>query len=161
MAHRAEIGIADFMRSTLAMWLLFSALLSYAQTSSRSTPVGRWKTVDDATNRVTSIVVIWEENGKLNGRIEKLIEPDPRYPDPRCVRCDGELKDSPVIGLQILWNLRKDGARWTGGTVLDPNNGKMYRCFVVVEDGGKRLRVRGFIGSSLVGRTQYWLREGK
>ena len=159
MGHLAEIGIEDFMRSTLAMWLLFSTLLSSAQTSSRSTPVGRWKTVDDATNRVKSIVVIWEENGKLNGRIEKLIEPDPQYPDPRCVRCDGEFKDRPVIGLRILWDLRKDGERWTGGKVLDPNNGKTYKCFVVVEDGGNRLRVRGFIGSSLFGRTQYWLRE--
>jgi uncharacterized protein (DUF2147 family) len=161
IGHRAEIGIADFMRSTLVMWLLFSTPLLSAQTSSPLTPVGRWKTVDDATNRVKSIVVIWEENGKLNGRIERLIEPDPQYPDPRCVRCAGEFKDRPVIGLRILWDLRKDGERWIGGKVLDPNNGKTYKCFVVIEDGGKRLRVRGFIGSSFVGRTQYWLREGE
>ena len=161
IGHRAEIGIADFMRSTLAMWLLLSTLLSFAQTSPRSTPVGRWKTVDEVTKKVKSIVGIWEENGKLNGRIERLVEPDPQYPDPRCVRCDGELKDRPVIGLRILWDLRKDGERWTGGKVLDPNNGRTYRCFVVVEDGGNRLMVRGFIGSSLVGRTQYWLREAE
>jgi len=153
-------GVEGFMRSTLATWLfLSSTLLSSAQTSSRSTPVGRWKTVDEATNKVKSIVVIWEENGKLNGRIERLIEPDPQYPDPRCVRCDGDFKNKPVIGLRILWDLRQDGERWTGGKVLDPNNGKTYKCFLVVEDGGKRLKVRGFIGSSLVGRTQYWLRD--
>ena len=159
MGHMSKIAIEAFMRLTFAMCLLFSTLLACAQTSSRSTPVGKWKTVDDATNTVKSIVVIWEENGKLNGRIEKLIEPDPRYPDPRCVRCDGEFKDRPVIGLRVLWDLRKDGERWTGGKVLDPNNGKTYRCFVVVEDGGKRLRVHGFIGTSFVGRTQYWLRD--
>jgi uncharacterized protein (DUF2147 family) len=159
MRHLAKIGIANFMRSILAICLFLTTPLSSAQSSSRSTPVGRWRTVDDATNTAKSIIVIWEEDGKLNGRIEKLLEPDPRYPDPRCVRCDGEFKDRPVIGLRILWNLRPDGERWTGGKVLDPNNGKTYRCFVVVEDGGNRLRVRGFIGSSLVGRTQYWLRE--
>jgi uncharacterized protein (DUF2147 family) len=156
---RAEIGSVDFIRSALALWLFFSTILSSAQTSSQSTPVGRWMTVDDVTNKVKSIVLIWEESGKLNGRIEKLIEPDPQYPDPRCVRCAGELKDRPVIGLRILWDLRKDGERWTGGKVLDPNTGKTYKCFVVMEDAGKRLKVRGFIGSSLVGRTQYWLRE--
>src|SRR5207253_2770101 len=123
------------MRSTLVVCLSFAALLSSAQTSSRPAPVGRWRTVDDATNRVNSVVVIWEENGKLNGKIEKLIEPDPQYPDPRCVRCEGDMRDRPVIGLRILWDLRKCGDQWSGGKVLDPNNGKTYRCFIAVEDG--------------------------
>jgi uncharacterized protein (DUF2147 family) len=69
------------------------------------------------------------------------------------------MKDRPVIGLRILWDLRKDGEQWSGGKVLDPNNGKVYKCFIVMEDGGKKLRVRGFIGFSLLGRTQYWLRD--
>ncbi len=158
-ASLAEISIEDFMRSTLVVCLFFSAVLSSAQTSSRSAPVGRWRTVDDATNKVKSVVVIWEENGKLSGRIEKLIEPDPQYPDPRCVRCDGDMKDMPVIGLRILWDLRKDGEQWSGGKVLDPYNGKTYNCFIAMEDGGKKLRVRGFIGFSLLGRTQYWRRD--
>ncbi len=147
------------MQSLVAACLFVSTVLSSAQTSSRSTPVGRWKTIDDATNTVKAIVVIWEENGKLNGRIEKLVETDPQYPDPRCVRCDGDMKDQPVIGLRILWDLRKDGERWTGGKVLDPNNGRTYKCFIVMEDGGKMLRLRGFIGSPVVGRTQHWLRQ--
>jgi hypothetical protein len=120
------VEIEEFMRSTLVVCLFISALLSSAQTSSRSAPVGRWKTVDDATNKAKSVVVIWEENGKLNGKIEKLIEPDPQYPDPRCVRCEGDMKD---------------------------------KCFIAMEDGGKKLRVRGFIGFSVLGRTQYWLRD--
>jgi uncharacterized protein (DUF2147 family) len=151
----------DFMQSTFAVYLLFSTLVSFAQTSSRSTPVGRWRTVDDSTHTAKSIVVVWEENGKLNGKIEKLIEPDPRYPNPLCVRCDGDLKDKPVIGLRILWDLRKDGERWSGGKVVDPNSGKTYKCFVEVEDRGKKLRVHGFNGIALIGRTQYWLREGE
>ena len=146
----------------LMSFLLAHALAQGAKTdspSSQASPIGRWKTVDDATSKEKSLVVIWEENGKVYGRIEKLIDPDPHDPDPRCVRCDGELKGQPLVGLQILWNLRKDGDQWSGGKVLDPDNGKIYRCYIAVEDGGKKLKVRGFIGVSLVGRTEHWLRD--
>jgi uncharacterized protein (DUF2147 family) len=108
---------------------------------------------------VKSLVVIWEENGKLYGKIEKLIDPDPQDPHPRCVRCDGEMKGTPLVGLRILWDFRKDGDQWSGGKVLDPDNGRVYKCYLAVEDGGDKLKVRGFIGFSFVGRTQYWLRD--
>ena len=158
------------MRSRLIGCLCLSVLLGSTrslgqnsqtapQNSSSASPVGRWKTVDDATGKVKSIVVIWEENGKLYGKIEKLVDPDPQDRDPRCARCEGELKNRPLIGLRILWDLRKDGSQWSGGRVLDPDNGKTYKCYITVEDGGKKLKVRGFIGFSLLGRTQYWLRN--
>jgi len=115
--------------------------------------------VDDATGAVKSLVLIWEENGKLYGKIEKLINPDPHDPNPRCKRCEGELKDKPLVGLRILWDFKKDGDRWSGGKVFDPDNGKTYRCYLAVEEGGKKLKVRGFIGFSILGRTQYWLRD--
>jgi len=121
--------------------------------------VGRWKTVDDATGQVTSLVVIWEVNGKLYGRIEKLVHSDPHDPDPRCSRCEGEAKDKPLVGLRILWDLERNGNQWSGGNVLDPDNGRQYRCSVAVESGGRKLKVRGFLGFSLIGRTQYWLRD--
>jgi uncharacterized protein (DUF2147 family) len=60
--------------------------------------------------------------------------------------------------MTILNNLKKNGNEWNGGTILDPNNGKTYKCKIEVVDGGARLKVRGFIGLSLLGRTQYWLR---
>jgi uncharacterized protein (DUF2147 family) len=135
------------VRFHLACYLCVSMLLSspstqgqdpksVAQESSRTSPVGRWKTVDDATNRVKSLVAIWEENGKLYGKIEKLIDPDPQDPHPRCVRCDGEMKGTPLVGLRILWDFRKDGDQWSGGKVLDPDNGRVYKCYLAVEDGG-------------------------
>lgn len=129
------------------------------QITFEATPIGRWKTVDDVTGRVTSVVVIWEEKGELSGRIERLVDPVPGDPDPRCSRCEGELKGRSLVGLRILWDLKRDGDRWSGGRILDPDNGRVYRCSVSVEDGGKKLRVRGFIGFSLLGRTQDWLRE--
>ena len=124
-----------------------------------TTPVGRWQTVDDATGKIDSVVVLWEENGKLYGRIERLVNPDPNDPDPRCVRCSGDLKDRSLVGLRIIWELTKNGDQWSGGVIVDPHSGKAYRCSIAVTDGGKKLRVRGFIGFSLLGRTEYWRRD--
>jgi uncharacterized protein (DUF2147 family) len=124
-----------------------------------ATPVGRWKTVDDVTGKINSLVDIWEQDGKLYGRIEKLINPDPNDLDRRCTRCQGDLKGKPLVGLEILWGLKKNGDQWMGGEILDPDSGKIYRCLITVKDGGKKLRVRGFIGFSLLGRTEYWLRD--
>jgi uncharacterized protein (DUF2147 family) len=130
-----------------------------AQAFDPATPVGRWKTVDDVTGKINSLVDIREVDGKLYGRIEKLINPEPNDPHPRCIRCQGDLKGKPLAGLQILWGLMKTGDQWTGGEILDPDSGKIYRCSITVKEGGKKLRVRGFIGFSLLGRTEYWLRD--
>jgi uncharacterized protein (DUF2147 family) len=124
-----------------------------------NSPVGRWRTVDDVTGKAKSVVAIWEENGKLYGRVQKLLDPDPNDPNPTCDDCAGDQKGQPVIGLKILWDLQKDGDGWSGGTILDPANGKTYKCLLSVEDGGTKLKVRGFVGVSVLGRTQYWLRE--
>jgi uncharacterized protein (DUF2147 family) len=130
-----------------------------AQNSDSLVPVGRWKTVDDVTGKINSVVVLWEDNGKLYGKIETLINSDPSDADPRCSRCVGDLKDRRLVGLRILWDLRKNGDQWSGGEILDPDSGKTYQCSIAVKDGGKKLKVRGFVGFSLFGRTQYWLRD--
>jgi uncharacterized protein (DUF2147 family) len=145
----------------LFAFIFSTSIRTSGQASSQNlqpSPVGQWKTVDDATGKVKSVVLIWEANGKLYGKIEKLIDPDPQYPDPKCARCKGEMKDRPVVGLQILWDLHRDGDQWSGGRVLDPDSGNTYRCYLAVEDGGQKLKVRGFIGFSVLGRTQYWVR---
>jgi uncharacterized protein (DUF2147 family) len=130
-----------------------------AQGPSAKSPVGRWKTIDDITGKAKSVVLIWEEGGKLFGRVQKLVDPDPKDPNPTCDGCAGAQKGKPVLGMRILWDLQKDGNGWSGGTILDPATGKTYKCLLSVEDGGSKLKVRGFIGVSLLGRTQYWLRE--
>ena len=157
------------MRSRFVLGLALSVLLGSAcaprlraadgAEKSMDSPVGRWKTVDDVTGKPKSVVSIWEENGKLYGKVQKLVDPDPQDPNPRCQDCSGELKDKPVVGLQILWDLQKDGDAWSGGQILDPSNGKTYKCLLSVEDGGNKLKVRGFVGIAMLGRTQYWLRE--
>ena len=124
-----------------------------------ASPVGRWRTIDDATGKPKSIVAIWEEDGKLYGKVEQLLDPKPDDPDPVCKKCEGELKDVRVLGMRIMWDLKKDGEQWSGGKILDPDNGKSYRCKLKLAEGGKKLQVRGFIGISLLGRTQTWTRE--
>ena len=148
------------MRTVITGCLLLITILAAAPAlADDATPVGKWKTIDDATGKPKSIVAIWEEGGKLYGKVDKLLDPKPDDPNPVCKKCDGELKDKPVLGLRILWDLHKDGEKWSGGKIMDPDNGKTYRCNITLTDGGKKLLVRGFIGMALLGRTQTWLRE--
>ena len=127
-----------------------------ASPSSIASPVGRWKTIDDITGQIKSIVQIREQNGVLYGAVVEVFNPP--VPHPLCLHCSGAFKDRPVVGLQILWGLRKSGAEWTGGQILDPENGKIYRCTLTLADHGQTLRLRSYIGFSLFGRTQRWLR---
>lgn len=142
-----------------SVYIPVAAAETGGQNPSGNSPVGLWKTVDDATGKVKSVVSIWVENNKLYGRVQKLVDPDPKDPNPTCDPCTGDQKGKRVIGLRILWDLQKDGDGWSGGSILDPESGKIYKCLLSLEDGGKKLKVRGYIGLSLLGRTQYWLRE--
>jgi uncharacterized protein (DUF2147 family) len=120
--------------------------------------VGRWTTVDDETKKPKSVITIYEEGGKLFGKIEKLFREPTEEQNPLCDKCEGTLKNQPITGMVILRDLKKDGDEWTGGTILDPANGKTYKCKIAVQDGGKKLKVRGYIGMALLGRTQHWVR---
>ena len=123
------------------------------------TPVGLWKTIDDNTGRPRGLVRIREVNGRYEGTIEKgFPRPDEKEP-PRCDKCDGARRNQPVIGLTILWGLTKQGDEYQGGEILDPESGKIYRARMKLIEGGKKLDVRGFIGISLLGRSQIWQRE--
>ena len=117
-------------------------------------PAGYWKTIDDDDGKEKSIVQLWVKDGLLYGKIVKLFED----PDATCKKCEGDLKGKPVMGMQILTGLKKDGDEWSGGRIMDPANGKTYKCYVELREGGKKLKVRGYIGISLFGRTQYWYR---
>ena len=120
-----------------------------------ASPIGKWKTIDDATHKPKSIVEIYEQGGKLYGKIIKLFREAGEEQNPKCDKCKGDKKDKPVIGMVILEGLWREGDEWKGGTILDPDNGKTYKCYIKLEKG--KLKVRGFIGFSALGRTQYWL----
>lgn len=145
----------NFKRYITAALLTCAALSAWASDS----PVGVWRTIDDKTGKEKSVVRISEVNGELRGTIEKLFREPGEEPNPNCDKCTGEKKNKPVIGMTILTGLKRDGQEYAGGEILDPANGKTYKCKMWTTDGGKKLNVRGFIGVSVLGRTQVWVRE--
>lgn len=134
--------------------LLFS-LQARAQADS---PVGTWRTFSDRTGQESGQVQIFAQDGLLYGRVTGIADAAKRAAT--CRKCDDDRKDKPVLGLDIIRGLHQDGDRWDGGTILDPENGSVYRCILRLTEGGSRLVVRGFVGISLLGRSQTWVRAG-
>jgi uncharacterized protein (DUF2147 family) len=149
------------MRTTLrsaAFGAMLAGLLAPAAGSAQSldSPVGLWKNIDDETKQPKALIRIVEQGGVLVGRIEKILTDKT---DAVCDKCTDDRRGKPVQGMTILTGLKKDGEEWTGGEILDPNNGKVYRAKARLADAGRKLDVRGFMGIALVGRTQTWIRE--
>ena len=140
------------------VFVLLSAAVSFASADVNS-PTGLWKTIDDKTGKERSFVRITESNGVFEGKVEKIYDQPGDDPQHLCKECEGERRDKPIIGMTILWGLKKDGEQYAGGEILDPKNGSIYRAKMKLLDGGKKLEVRGFIGVSLFGRSQTWVRE--
>ncbi|MFM7432211.1 MAG: DUF2147 domain-containing protein [Gammaproteobacteria bacterium] len=151
------------MKDPLAAALLNALLVvgalwaSTAQaTSPGKTPGGLWVTVDDKTGARRSQVRINESNGVLSGRIEQILEADKR--NANCVKCSGPRRNQPVLGMTIIEGVRLNGSagHWEYGSILDPNDGKVYRVRLTPKNDGRTLEVRGFLGPFY--RNQYWIR---
>ncbi|MBP9153034.1 MAG: DUF2147 domain-containing protein [Flavobacteriales bacterium] len=140
------------MKKSISFILVFSFFIfqSFAQ---RTSPVGKWKTVDDNTGKTKSVVEIYQKGGKLFGKVLELF--DPPKPNPVCEECAKEdaRHMKPIVGLEIIRNMQKDGNEYEDGDILDPENGKVYKCKIWVEEG--KLMVRGYI--AFLYRTQKWL----
>lgn len=141
------------MKLTMKKITVIGVML-FASSLFAQSPVGVWKTIDDETGEAKSYVKIYEANGVLYGQVQKLL--DPADAGKKCDKCPGASKDKPIEGLMILWGLKQDGNEWTGGSIMDPGNGKVYSCKLKLE--GNKLIVRGFLGVSLLGRSQTWYR---
>ena len=144
----------------IGSWVLAIVVITaITVNAAEPSPVGLWKTIDDNTGQPRGLVRIREVNGRYEGRVEKgFPRPDEKEP-PKCDKCDGARRNQPVLGMTILWGLTQQGDEYQGGEILDPESGKIYRAKMKLTDGGKKLEVRGFIGISLLGRSQIWLRE--
>jgi uncharacterized protein (DUF2147 family) len=143
-----------------ALWSLF-VIAAMAPCGSRASdaqsPIGLWKTFDDSTGIARALVSIYEKDGRLFGRIEKVVEA--KSDNELCSACKDERKNQPIIGLVIIRNVEKQGDAYGGGDILDPESGSVYRCKMHLEQGGTRLIVRGYIGFSFIGRSQSWQRQ--
>ena len=117
---------------------------------------GVWITQDDETGKKKSEVLLYKNEGKLYGKIlNLLIEEDKGK---LCVNCKGENKNLAIEGMVIVEGLELNGKTWEEGTILDPKSGKTYSCYITFENDNT-LKVRGYIGFSLLGRTQKWIRK--
>ena len=139
----------------LAFVVLVGCLFGSVGVQAADSPVGKWKTVDDKNGKVVSEVQVYEQNGKLFGKITGLTEPNNKEGKPKtCVKCGGEDKDKPIIGLVIIKDVALAGDRYKGGTILDPEDGKVYKAEVWTE--GEKLKVRGYLGP--IYKTQTWIK---
>ena len=131
-------------------------LATGALAQAADSPVGLWKSIDDETKQPKALIRIEERAGALVGRIERVLTDKA---DAVCEKCTDARKDKPVQGMTILTGLKKDGDEWTGGEILDPNNGKLYKARVKLAEAGRKLELRGYVGIPTLGRTQTWVRE--
>ncbi|MGV8947123.1 MAG: DUF2147 domain-containing protein [Lutibacter sp.] len=133
---------------TLLIFILCLTFNSHSQSI-----IGKWKTIDDETGKERSIVEIYQEEGKINVKISKLLVKSEE--NRVCEKCKGANKNKPLKGLVIINGLIKDGDEWNGARILDPKTGSEYKCYITLETPDK-LKVRGYLGFALLGRTQYW-----
>ncbi|APG64813.1 hypothetical protein LPB136_05305 [Tenacibaculum todarodis] len=130
-------------------------LLFISLTTNGQTIIGKWETFDDKTKEKKAVIEI---NKTDNTYSAKIVTSYTAEKNALCKACKGIKKDKPIIGLHIIENIKKDGNEFNGGTILDPENGKTYKCYLQLVSNNK-LKVRGFLGVALFGRTQYWIRK--
>ena len=139
----------------LGLLLLVVPMSAFAQAS----PLGTWTTIDDTTGKPKSLIEVYHTaDGKLAGRVVQILQTT-RGPDPLCDKCRGERRNQPIKGMVILWGMERSGDVWKGGQILDPASGKVYSAILRPVAGGTGMEVRGFMGFSLLGRTQVWVRQ--
>ena len=133
----------------VAILLAMLAAPAFAQNSA----IGLWKNVE--SDKVT-LIRTYEEGGKLLGKIEKVLKNNVEDTAAKCMKCKDEQKDKPMAGLQLIWDMQKDGEKWTGGKLLDPETGRIVNCKLETAEGGKKLLVKGSI--AFLSKTQTWTR---
>jgi uncharacterized protein (DUF2147 family) len=159
-----KLGKTIKMKRLLTIVVAACALHSFAaiaQTAAPAvSPVGLWKTIDDETGKPKSILRISESNGEYKAKIEKLFRQPSEDQNPKCDKCEDARKDQPIIGMTIMTGMKlQEGLDYAGGQILDPHNGKIYKAKMSLDEDGKKLNLRGYIGLPILGRTQVWMRE--
>ena len=145
---------SNTMKKILApLWIAAVALPALAQ----MTPAGLWRSMDDNTGEAKAEISI-KDNGKggLNGVVERSLVKSTG--ELNCSLCADDRKDKPKVGMEIIRGAVKVASEdaWEGGTIIDPESGKVYKLRLAPIDGGKKLQVRGYIGPFY--RNQVWLR---
>lgn len=143
-------------RLFLSSWLLPAALLMAGTALAADPAVGRWKTIDDETGQAKSIVEIAQNaDGTLSGRIVELLNPS--KPNPACDKCKDDRKGKPITGMEIIRGMKPDGNAYSGGTILKPDEGKVYKSKMELVEDGSKLQVSGCV--AFICKSQVWVRQ--
>jgi uncharacterized protein (DUF2147 family) len=149
--HIFKASLANMKKTILLT--VFALICTFMQAQ---TIVGTWKTIDDETGEAKSYVQLYEENGKLHGKVTQLLR---KGTDPNrvCEKCSDWRKGQKILTMIIVRDMQLSGTTWKGGKILDPEKGKEYSCSMWLESGKTdQLKVRGWIGPFY--RTQTWYR---
>lgn len=140
--------------------VLLCSMATVGFASQLASPIGYWNQISDKTGKLHSIVKIWQAKGQLKGTVVRGFGVDGKAPNKYCVACEGALKNKKIVGMTIIWGMKYNPSshRWEGGRILDPDSGSIYKANMTLINGGKQLKVRGYIGISLFGRSQVWNR---
>jgi uncharacterized protein (DUF2147 family) len=123
---------------------------------------GYWKNVHEKSGKTQSIFRVWEDKGKLVGKILKTFDVPGEPAQDKCTECAGSQKDKPVQGLIFFWGFERDKdnpRKWVDGKILNPRDGKTYNCEAELSEDGKTLNVYGYIRVIVkLGGTSVWQR---
>ena len=139
-------------RKTVVLVSMLSTLFA-APALAQNSAIGLWKNVEP--DKVT-LIRLYEDGGKLLGRIEKVLKNNVEDTAATCVKCKDENKGKPMAGLQLIWDMKPDGDKWSGGKLLDPDSGRIVNCKLETAEGGTKLLVKGSI--AFLSKTQTWTR---
>ncbi len=147
------------LRHALLLGAAFGAALALpsAPLQAQGAPAGTWHTISDLDGKPRGIITLRVTDGVLSGTIAGTLVAG-EQPGKVCDKCTDERRGQPLVGMVILRGLRWDGTAWTGGDILDPDTGKVYRATVRLSDDGRELTLRGYVGIALLGRSQRWVR---
>lgn len=120
---------------------------------------GLWIASDQRDGKPRALIRIAERDGEFFASIEQGLRPE-HEASPVCEKCPGARRNQPLLGMTIVWGMKRIGEGYGGGEILDPDTGQIYRCLMNLARDGKRLEVRGYLALPLLGRSLTWRRAG-
>lgn len=146
------------IRTTALVMTFISSFLFAGLVNAQDPALGNWHTVDDETGEIKSLVTLSvAEDGTMKGIITKVLKKSDG--SGLCEKCEGDKKNQPIEGMQFIWGVENTSEGvWEDGQLLDPESGTVYSGKIAIGDDANELEVRGYVGISLFGRSQTWLR---